>query len=429
MTTTPLERVRNGDWRTALTAAAAGLLAAIVAAQAMATSFLLLPTEEDVPLGAGMWLRLVSGLVGMAFWAPVEIGGNDAEEWGAGASGSIAPLTITLAALGALYVVLRRAARSEEGPWEHALRAAVPFAVGVALLPGVFGRFTDPEDGIQVSTAWMEPLLFALVLATVTGLLAYRDLWKPSSENVTALRGQWEGPARVAAYALAVGIALSGAAAVLLLFLHGSEADGVGTVFASLPAFFGVILNAGIALFAFAAGGRGGMTGAPDYVALYRLHDLAPAHWLLVLVPIVTVVLTARWAARRGGVSWARVVALVVVGWFVLSWASRVRYTFGLFNVGGQASAGASLTWGALMLALWFGVVAPLVAPYVSADVSPTELMTPEPAPRREAPANVLVTTLAVMAILWAACGAAIAEARAPAGPVEDRIDQRIDVP
>lgn len=426
--TTPLDRVRTGDWRTALTAAVAALLAAIVAAQLVATSFLLAPEDADVPRGAGMWLRLVCGLVGTAFWAPVRFGAGDEDEFGGGASASIAPLTITLAALVALYVVLRRSQRGEaSGAWELALRAAAPFAVLVALVTGLFGRYESSEHGMKVTTAWVEPLLFALVLATLTGLLAYRDVWKPFSDSVTALRGQWEGPARVAAYALGVGLALSSAAALLLLVVHGANAAALSDVLRSLPAFLGVVLNVGIALFGIASGGRGVVTGAPDYVALYKLYHLSPAHWLLVLIPVVTVVLTARWAARRGGVSWARVVALVVAVWFVLAWASRARFTFGMLNVGGQSSAGASLLWGSLALAVWFGVVAPLVAPYVTGNVSPTEAMTPDPRPRRETAPNVLVTTLAVMAILWAACGAVIAEARSPERP--DRIDQPLDGP
>lgn len=422
--TTALARLRGGDWNTPLLAAAAALLAAILAAETMASSSLLLP-EEDADLTAAMWLRLVAGFVGTAYWSPVVIEVNDEEDFAIGGSTSLAPLTVTLAGLLALYTVLRRARRTDAGPWEHSLRAAAPFAFGVALLSGVFGR-VSLDDGVVIRTAFVEPLVGALALATAVAMLAYRDLWKPLPAGVVAFGERWWNAARVAAYGLGVAIALSSLTSLLLVFLHHKRLDGWGNVFGGLPAFFGVILNCGIALLSVASGGRiASSIGPTEYIALYRLHGLSRWYWLLALIPIVTVVLTARYAARRGGVSWPRVTAVFVGTWVVLAWASRLRFGFAFSEVGGSATAGASLLWGALALGAWIGLVAPFLAPRVAKDVEATEDPgIPAPRPRRETgPAHVLVATLAVVAMLGAAVGSVVAGVQAA------EIDQEQDAP
>jgi hypothetical protein len=121
------------------------------------------------------------------------------------------------------------------------------------------------------------------------------------------------------------------------------------------------------------------------------------------------------------------VAAVLVPAWIVLAWSSSLRFTLGFGGFGAQARAGASILWCALVLGAWFALVAPFVAPYVTGGVSPTEPMVPAPAPRREAPSQMLVATLAVMAVLWAACGAVAAEARGT--EPKQRIDRGFDGP
>ena len=413
--------VREGDWRTALLAAAAGVLAAFVVAALVSLTAALadLPRNDDgLVVTSDTWLRYVAATVGSTFWGPMVLETGSDGFFGGFASAAFAPLTATAASLAALYAVLRRAPRDRASTaLAGAVRAAVPFATGVGVV-ALFGRYASPDlDGLTLRTSVPEAAFWAFVTATATGLVAYRDLWPPLPAELRARRDDWWLAARGAFAGLAAGYLLCAAVVLGHLVGYRERLGGWGNVGRALPALLGYLPNAAASLFSVASGGRYGLSAGPRaHVALYERHGLSPLYLLLLLVPAVAVTVAVRYVARRRGDRTERDVRALVVRagfvaaglWWLSEVAGRVRFAADVFDVPARAAVGASLFWGTLAVLAWFVAGGWLLARFAVARV-PAGTVPKPPRPRREAATYVLVLALATAAVAVAGIGSVLA--------------------
>lgn len=437
-----LARLREGDWRTALLAVAAAVLVAFVVAELVGTSWLLIDPEDDpgiAPTSGGEWLRHVCSTVGSAFWSPILIDTGSDGFLGRFASAGVAPLTVTVPALAAFYAVLRRAPRTAGTAFANALRAAVPFALVIGLV-SLLGRNDLLGEGeLAVRTTFPEPAFFAFATAMLVGMLAYRDLWAPLPGELRGVRDRWWLALRGALVGLGTGFGISAVVALGLLLGHHDRLGGWTNVARALPAFFGFLPNAAVALFSVGTGGRLQASAGPGlYVSLLHRHDLSAWYWLLVLVPLVAIAVSVRYVARRRGDrtdaevagTVLRAAVLAAALWWLSAIVSRMTFGAGLLDLGGRGSLGAGLFWGMLTVGAAFALLGWVFARYAARRYPAGTDVTRPSRPRAVSlPPYRGVLALAALAVALAGLGAVVADQNVETGGSRPGFDQSAGAP
>jgi hypothetical protein len=418
---TVVERVMTGDWRGPALAAAAALLTAFVACQVALTTPLMFERGKAVPdHTVGNWLRGAAGMLGMVFGAPItqRYHGDDfgGDFFGREQSGGIAPLTITLLALGVLYVVLRRTARPEsrQDAVARTVRTAVLFGGGVAIV-SAFGRFAVTEDGsgTTIAVSWLTALVWATLAAGLVAAVAFRLWRRPVAGSLRATLSDWGLAARGGLVGLGTGLAISAVTIVAVLFAYSGRFHGAGNVAKSLPMVGAFLVNLATALFAVACGGRAGIgsVGFGDaYVSVFHRQGLSAAYLLLLLVPALSVWVAVRYVARHRGErsdretvrACYRTAASATGVWFLLAVASQVRVSAGAFGFGG---AGPNIGLGLLLTPMWFLLGGYLLGRHATMTVA--AVPDREPRPRRAyGPPYATIVALAISGIVLTAVAA-----------------------
>lgn len=338
---TPVERLLEADWKSAtlatLPAVAVLVLGALLAAAGLWQSddaVQLLGQGDLKDAGAG-YHNAAATTLAQAFRSRLHFEN--------GGTTGLMPLSLTIATLAVLYAFTRRTTRIDRSPREralHGLRTGVVFALFVWLL-SLLGDWTS-RGGQEADTSSGRTLIWSLLFGTATALAA--ALWRTDGRDLARDRTevwrrwvQWRLPTEGALVALGTGLLAGGIAAVTIAYL---ETDTLGTTTAQLtsllPYAIGVLVNLGVAVM------HVGMLGNlmlprsqgadPEAVSLYDLHGASPAYWLLVLLPVVSLLAGAWWIKRRGrglddrGLQRAayRMALPLTVLWSVLLFCSRI---------------------------------------------------------------------------------------------------------
>lgn len=374
-------RLLTGDWRGPLSVAAPALVATFVIVTLAAASLLVLRTPgSDEPLladtGAGRWLRYACSAVGLAFGSSVSVTQeyDTPDEFPLPEptlySVRFVPLAVTFFALLALWLLARRRGTVADRVGE-AMRTAAVFAAGVAAVTA-FGRWSAGDDSSPVfpmryvfTTSPWKALFWAFLAAFAVG-------WLASAQGPVPERyREWAVAARGAAVGVATGVAASFLLLVSLAYLYADRAHAAAAdVTSALPVATTYAPNLGTAAFGWASAGTLGRSGLAGRFSL-GADDLGPGVYAAVLIPVVAVVVGVLVVRRRvDGPDVARVAALMAVPatalWLVLAAAGTLSVgTVAGFGVGGGSVAG-PVRWNALLVALWFGPFAWLVARLVA---------------------------------------------------------------
>lgn len=371
-------RLLLGGWRGPLSVAGSALVATFVIVALAAASLLVLRTPgSDEPMladtGAGRWLRYACSAVGLAFGSSVSV----TQEYDTPEelplpeptlySVRFVPLAVTLFVLLALWLLARRRGTVADRVGD-AVRTAAVFAAGVAAVTA-FGRWSAGSDDFSpvfrmkyvFTTSPWKALFWAFPAA-------FAVVWLASGrERLPERYRDWANAARGAAVGVATGVAASFLLLVSLAYLYADRAHAAAAdVTSALPVATTYSPNLGTAAFGWASAGTLGRSGLAGRFSL-GADDLGPGVYAAVLIPVVAVVVGVLVVRRRvDAPDVARVAALMAVPatalWLVLAAAGTLSAgTPAGFGVGGGSVAG-PVKWNALLVALWFGPFAWLVA-------------------------------------------------------------------
>jgi hypothetical protein len=367
---TPVERFLEADWRSAALAAVPAVVVLVLGATLAAAG--LWQSDDAVKLlgqgdlkdaGAG-YHNAAATTLAQAFRSRLHFDG--------GLTTGLMPLSLTIATLAALYAATRRTTRIDRSPREralHGLRTGAVFALFGWLL-SLFGDWTS-RGGQEADTSSGRAFLWALLFGAATALAA--ALWRTDGRDLARDRTevwrrwvQWRLPTEGALVTLGSGLLLGGVAAVVIAYL---EKDTLGTTNAQLtsllPYALAVLVNLGVAVMHVGMLGNlmlPRVPGAdPQAVSLYDLRGASPAYWLLLLLPVVSLLAGAWWIKRRGrglderGLQRAayRMALPLTVLWCVLLFCSRIYRAASAGDALVETHTGPRVIEGVALMVLW----------------------------------------------------------------------------
>lgn len=304
---TIVERLFNGDWRSAAIVAGPTVLVAFVLGL-VASSFLIwIGAGEDDDFGlfnhsnAGFF-RSAFGLTGMAFGSPTFLSSSSGRDHFTSQAG-MAPLTITLLTALVFVLLLRRydAVGTAVERIDLALRAAVLTAIGMALLTiGMHANVHTDGDTLHQSGSPGRAFGWSLLLFVVAALVAAVRSWD-LPENIEQLWSKWRLPILGAAVAITTAVVLAGITGIVIIF---AQADGGRVdVLKALPMLLAYLVNLGVDVFQIAVGGalRAGGGGDSSSVSLFNRHGLSAAYFFLLLLPPIAISVGITWIRRNAG--------------------------------------------------------------------------------------------------------------------------------
>ena len=374
-----LVRAVRGDWLPALSTALPSLVALLLVAVVASGSLFVAtkPDGDDLLVGdlpGGRWVRYVAAAVGLAFGGRLSFASEPGFDFRIEVAVRFVPLTVTAAALAALWWFARRAYQRNVTPdrLPDALRAAAVFAAGVGAVSW-FARWTvappagDPTDfetrvstlraanGFSVSP-W-RPAFWAFCAA-------FAVVWLATGRLVVT--GRWAGWLLAARGALA-GLGAGAAASLLLMVVLGyTYADRAGAessdVTNAIPLVAAYAVGLGAAAFGVLAGGRVVVpVGEQSRWDLLAPH-LPDAFLLLLVIPALSVAFAAWFLLRRPGVPRAEAVRacgrmgwLAAAAWLVVAVAGTPSIEQSFDSSGGVTVTSGPVLWSALAIGLWFG--------------------------------------------------------------------------
>ena len=422
---TVVERLFNGDWRSAAIVAGPTILVAFVLGL-VATSYLIWAGSGDDELNFfghtnSGFFRTAVAMTCMAFGSPSFIssgfGGDHFNE-----QAGMAPLTITVLTVLAFIYLLRRydAVGTFAERIDLALRAAVITAVGLALLT-IGMHATVRSSGIRVhqsGSPWRVLGWSLLLFAAVAVVTATRRWDLP--ENLERLWERARLPVIGAVAALATALIVGGLTGIVILI---AQADGGRVeVLKALPLLFAYLINLGVDVFQVAMGGalRAASSSSSASVSLWDRQGLSAAYFFLLLLPPLAIATGVSWIRRHAGdvrreeVTRAcyRMALPAALLWLLVAIPSRAQLS--LDGEGDSLSgghAGVQVLVGTLILFGWFLVLGYLIGQWWL----PRDLGSGAP-PRRPAwwrsslAAGPLAIVAGIVGVVIAAGGVATAE-------------------
>jgi hypothetical protein len=379
---TVVERLVQLDWRTTVRIAGPTFLVLFAASCVLSASLLLLPDSTDGAGGfggRGGYFHAVAMLAAMAFGSAVGGSGSSSGdfEFSLGVSSGIWPLTVTILVLAVFAALCRRyVVRGGTGQTLVAVaQASIVFAV---LAMGLsFFAHTSFSDSDSKATLGASPgivfgwaLVLSFIVAVVSLFLASWLARLRQDETRAARFSSWRLPLEGGLAALATSVVLGGVVFLAIAFGDHSEGHPPSSIVArALPVIAGLFVNIGTTVTGFAMGARVGVTGAGSDVGIsyFNLHDLSPAYYLLLLLPIVSIGAGVLWMLHRRqdeddrtlSRACYRMAAPYALGWLVLAFFSRASVGAGFLggvHVGPQllVGFGFALAWG-LVVGIAFG--------------------------------------------------------------------------
>jgi uncharacterized Zn finger protein (UPF0148 family) len=360
------QRLVGGDWSRPARAALVALAVTLVLA-ALATASAQLAAGVDgggdpvfSDLTAGRWLKYVCAAVGLSFGSSMSV-----EPTGGGGfffvpsfAVAIAPLTVTIGALWALYARARKELGDTADRVGEVARMAAVFALGIGVLTA-FGRWTLTEDdaGVRFVTSPWKPMFWAFAAAVALAWLATGTRTVPDRWRDLALSS------RAAAAGVATGVGLGFVLMVALAYQPPDQVEtNAGDVTRTVPLMASFGVNLGNGILGSVSGGRLHVLTDTDKGWWPLVSSDLPAYFYLgLLIPFVAVGVAVLYLRRRSdAAALPRLCALMAAPaallFLTLAVAGTARASVGIglgFSAG--ARAGAS-TWSALLVALWFGL-------------------------------------------------------------------------
>lgn len=365
-------RIAAGDWRPALVTALPAVLVAVVLAAlgALALVYARQPGGDELvgDTSPGRLVRYACAALGMAFGSPLSATSSGDDDFSFDYAVRFPALTVTLAALVALWLLARRAA------WRNlaadrladSVRAAAVFAAGIAAV-SAFGRWSVPfeeqtfDGDVPVRLSFAVSPFKAFFWAF---LAAYAVVWLASGPLALPERAAgWLLAARGALVGLGAGVAVAWVVLAVLGYLYVDEAGGdASDITRALPLALAYGVGFGLAMLGVLAGGEFGYPIGDRHQWSYFADGVPGVYLLLLVVPAVAVLAGALYVTRRGGVPRAEAVracarmafpaALLWLG-VAVAGSARLTQSTGFGFIGGS-TAGPRL-WDALLVGLWFG--------------------------------------------------------------------------
>lgn len=429
---TIVERLFNGDWRSAAIVAGPTVLVAFVLGL-VASSFLIwIGAGEDDDFGlfnhsnAGFF-RSAFGLTGMAFGSPTFLSSSSGRDHFTSQAG-MAPLTITLLTALVFVLLLRRydAVGTAVERIDLALRAAVLTAIGMALLTiGMHANVHTDGDTLHQSGSPGRAFGWSLLLFVVAALVAAVRSWD-LPENIEQLWSKWRLPILGAAVAVTTAVVLAGITGIVIIF---AQADGGRVdVLKALPMLLAYLVNLGVDVFQIAVGGalRAGGGGDSSSVSLFNRHGLSAAYFFLLLLPPIAISVGITWIRRHAGPASRQEVARACYRmsvpaawlWLLVAIPSRAGFSVSGTGVdGGSGHAGVQLWLGTLIVLGWFLILGYVIGEFrLPRDLGPSAPPRGRPWLRSSVAAGPLAIIVGIVGVVVAAGGVATAKSGTQAG-------------